>query len=406
MTFRWAGCGVVLVSLAGCGGGSHSTTVTERLTTVEQTAAPKPAKRSFAQLVQTVRSGVIRIEAQDCGGSGDIGTGILLSPRIVATVDHVVSGAQMITLKRGTTIVGSGTVLGEDPARDVAIVRSSQPIIGHDFLLSSAVPRLGQAVAVLGFPLGLPLTVTRGSVSGLHRAVPIESIVRRGMVQTDAAVNPGNSGGPLLSAKTGDVLGLVDLGTTQANGLAFAVSSRVAAPLIQAWRVAPQPVAAPTCSAGGGGSGSAGGAQAASYSGRYFSLAYPQSWSVTAGEQSHGSYLDTTIVDSTDSSALVRVDTTPNAAGTVLSHAEQVEAALASQPGYTRLAWHATRISGYPGWYWEFAVDEGGVELHKVDVFFNDAGGNGFAMLTQAPASQWTGFEQLFTALRGALVAY
>jgi serine protease Do len=150
----------------------------------------------------------------------------LIAPRLVTTVDHVVADAETVTLKRGGAIIGSGTVLGEDPARDVALVRSSLPITGHVFQLSAAQPRLGEGVAALGFPLGLPLTVTRGSVSGLRRSVPIESIVRRNMIQTDAAVNPGTSGGPLLNAATGDVLGLVDLGTTQANGLAFAVRYR------------------------------------------------------------------------------------------------------------------------------------------------------------------------------------
>jgi len=102
-------------------------------------------------------------------------------------------------------------------------------------------------VAALGFPLGLPLTVTRGSVSGLDRSIPIVGLVRRRLVQTDAAVNPGNSGGPLLSSDTGVVVGLVDLGTSQANGLAFAVSAQVAGPLLQAWATAPQVVPAASC---------------------------------------------------------------------------------------------------------------------------------------------------------------
>ena len=93
----------------------------------------------------------------------------------------------------------------------------------------------------MGFPLGLPLSVSRGSVSGSGRNIPIDGETRRNLVQTDAAVNPGNSGGPLFSS-TGEVVGLVDLGTSQAQGLAFAVSSRVAAPLLDAWRSSPQPV--------------------------------------------------------------------------------------------------------------------------------------------------------------------
>jgi S1-C subfamily serine protease len=67
------------------------------------------------------------------------------------------------------------------------------------------------------------------------------------MVQTDAAVNPGNSGGPLLSLDDGQVLGLVDLGTNMANGIGFAVSAQVAAPLLQAWNAAPEPIPTATC---------------------------------------------------------------------------------------------------------------------------------------------------------------
>jgi serine protease Do len=84
-------------------------------------------------------------------------------------------------------------------------------------------------------------------VSGSDRTIPIEGIRRRRLVQTDAAVNHGNSGGPLISLDSGKVVGLVDIGTTQANGVAFAVSSQVAQPLLHVWAVSPQPVAATRC---------------------------------------------------------------------------------------------------------------------------------------------------------------
>jgi hypothetical protein len=128
--------------------------------------------------------------------------------------------------------------------------------MGYHFTISPREPRLAEDVAALGFPLGLPLTVTRGVVSGSDRTIPINGIDRKKLVQTDAAVNPGNSGGPLIATDTGEVVGLVDLGTSQANGLAFAVSGQVASPLLQAWKVSPQPVSAPSCS-GGSSSGQA-----------------------------------------------------------------------------------------------------------------------------------------------------
>jgi serine protease Do len=108
-------------------------------------------------------------------------------------------------------------------------------------------PVLGEDVAVLGFPLDLPLSLSKGLVSGSDRTIPIEGIVRRKLVQTDAAVNHGNSGGPLISLKTGEVIGLVDIGTTEANGLAFAVNSQVAKPLLRAWALSPQPISAQSC---------------------------------------------------------------------------------------------------------------------------------------------------------------
>jgi S1-C subfamily serine protease len=106
---------------------------------------------------------------------------------------------------------------------------------------------LGEDVGAIGFPLGLPLTVTKGSVSGFDRIIPIDGVKRRHLVQTDAAVNPGNSGGPLLSQETGQVVGLVDLGSNVANGIAFAVGANVAAPLFRAWAAAPQAPAQETC---------------------------------------------------------------------------------------------------------------------------------------------------------------
>lgn len=226
---------------SGCGSSTPSVvTVTETATTTPTTTTTP----TFADLVAKVRSGVVRIETNDCSG-GAIGTGFLITPRLVATVEHVIDGASSITLKRNGKVLAHGTVIGADSVRDLALVRSDAPISGYRFKLATRAPQLGEDVAALGFPLGLPLTVTRGSVSGSDRTIPIDGLRRRNLVQTDASVNPGNSGGPLM-ANDGSIVGLIDLGTTEANGLAFAVNALVAKPLLQAWQQAPQPVAATT----------------------------------------------------------------------------------------------------------------------------------------------------------------
>src|SRR4051794_22293310 len=252
------------------------------------TATPVP---KFADLVASVRSGVIRIESDTCDGRG-VGTGVLISRHLVLTVEHVVDGATLVRLKQGKHVTATGTVIGQDTARDVALVRSSTPLAGHLFKLAAGTARLGDAVAALGFPLGLPLTVTRGSVSGTGRSIPIDGLRRRGLLQTDAAVNPGNSGGPLLRTDSGDVVGLVDLGSETANGLAFAVSASIAGSLANAWKQSPQPAAFASCSTqdptllspdGGSADQTAAAGtdpNTTSYGGRAFSTDYPSAWLV------------------------------------------------------------------------------------------------------------------------------
>src|SRR4051812_33893380 len=110
---------------------------------------------------------------------------------------------------------------------DVALLRSDAPLIGFNFKLANRRPRLAEDVAAIGFPLGLPLSVDRGSVSGSDRAVKIGGIKRTQLIQTDSALNPGNSGGPLISVADARVVGLVDLKNVQASGVGFAVSADV-----------------------------------------------------------------------------------------------------------------------------------------------------------------------------------
>jgi S1-C subfamily serine protease len=251
---------LIVIFAVGCGGSS-----TKSSAPPSTAASTSTGGTSLADVVQREKSGVVRIETTICNSSQveqGIGTGFLVGPRYVATVEHVVNGASSIDVKQNGRELSTATVIGSDTARDLALLRLAKPVKGYRFRLSETSPRLGDDVAALGFPLGLPLTLTRGTVSGLDRTIPIENVQRERLVQTDAAVNPGNSGGPLLRTNSGEVIGLVDLGGAgSVHGIAFAVSSQVAAPLVKAWEVAPQPLALKSCSGATGvpvSSGSAG----------------------------------------------------------------------------------------------------------------------------------------------------
>jgi serine protease Do len=117
--------------------------------------------------------------------------------------------------QKGESVSDRAQVVGADSFRDVALIRSGEAIDGHVFTLAEQDPRLGEEVVALGFPLGgtfptFDVTVTRGSVSGLHRTVNIDGVERTRLIQTDAAINPGNSGGPLISLETAEVVSIAD----------------------------------------------------------------------------------------------------------------------------------------------------------------------------------------------------
>ena len=198
--------------------------------------SPTSTGQTFADLYRDVSSGVVRIQATTCDGGG-VGTGFLIAPDLVATVAHVVNESAALNLTVGENGAGgttSGVVVGIDPSADVALVRLDRPIRGHVFTMAASAPSVGQEVAAIGFPVGDPMTFTRGTVSGLDRTIAIESVQRSGLIETDAAINPGNSGGPLLSAD-GQVFGLVDAVHLDAQGIAYAVAPNIAHPLLSSW---------------------------------------------------------------------------------------------------------------------------------------------------------------------------
>jgi hypothetical protein len=140
------------------------------------------------------------------------------------------------------------------------------------------------------------------------------------------------------------------------------------------------------------------------YSGSSFSIDYPDTWNVDAAEVTKGAYYDTTIRSLGDSGLMIRVDVTPGATSDPSTSANEVEGYLAAQPGYRRLRFTPISFAGYDGFDWEFTVLEKGVLLHKQDTFFTDESGDGFAVLTQAPAGQYVRWRSAFAQIRQSLL--
>jgi len=159
------------------------------------------------------------------------GSGFLIGANgDILTNNHVVDGATsvQVVLKGGKTV--DATVVGKDPLDDLALVRVDPSAVAGitplQFADSGSV-RPGQMAIALGSPYGLDGSITVGVVSGLNRSVGGSRLT--GMIQTDAAMNPGNSGGPLLSS-SGQVIGINTAIESEpgARGIGFAVPSNVA----------------------------------------------------------------------------------------------------------------------------------------------------------------------------------
>jgi serine protease Do len=216
--------------------------------TPPSTAASAPTTQpaaTFASLYQSDVSGVIRIDATTCAGSG-VGSGVLITPTLVATAAHVVDGAVTVGLSNGGH-TSLGHVIGISDANDVALVEVTAPFTGHTFSLASTIPPVGTTVGVIGYPEGGPVSFSQGSISGLDRTIDIQGQPRSGLIQTDAALNPGNSGGPLLLLN-GSVVGLADAINTSAAGLGYAIPSTTAQPLLANWQSDPSPPSTAACS--------------------------------------------------------------------------------------------------------------------------------------------------------------
>jgi putative serine protease PepD len=227
LTALLVGCGVVILLLVvviallvSNGNGSSKAASTP-------TASPSPstsASPSVSDIYQQVGPSVAIVRT----AKGALGTGVIVATTgAVVTANHVIADGSAISIIFADGTQSTATVASADPATDIAVLTPAtlpQPIVPATIGGTTAV---GSEVVAIGNPLGLTYSVSSGVIAGVNRTAKTDNGQFGGLIQFDASVNPGSSGGPLLDGK-GDVIGIVvsiadPAGVDQFAGIAFAV---------------------------------------------------------------------------------------------------------------------------------------------------------------------------------------
>lgn len=203
-------------------------------------ASKQPVKKTRKQIIEESQKKVVTIES-----SSGLGSGFLYNDQgDIVTNAHVVEGSKEVTVRTLNHEEYKGTVIGIGEETDVAVVRVPDMKKIKPLAIAKSKAETGDEILALGSPLGLENTVTTGIISGVGRSFEIAPYIYSNLYQISAPITHGNSGGPLISAETGEVLGINSAVVEQEGGIGFSIPMTSVLKQVQNWSKNPSGTAA------------------------------------------------------------------------------------------------------------------------------------------------------------------
>jgi S1-C subfamily serine protease len=217
--------------------GAHPITSAAPAPLLEDDALLDSYSRTVNAVVNRVAPSVVNIRVESDDLRGGSGSGFIIArDGFILTNSHVVHRGRKFEVTLHDARAFPAELIGEDPDTDLAVLRIDAPNLQHVRLADSASIRVGQIAIAIGSPYGFQQTVTSGIVSALGRSMRADSgRLMDDIIQTDAALNPGNSGGPLVNS-AGEVIGVNTAVILPAQGICFAIASNTAQ-FVTAWLI-------------------------------------------------------------------------------------------------------------------------------------------------------------------------